>query len=285
MAKIKGAPLAPDALPRFRGNIIAYNNQYGTIVAKWPRKRGPPKDWKTYFLSKQFGIAGRYAANSDPLQWETAVFMSTGTVWLPRDILVMAAYGKLYELTGPDGEIYRQADHSAPALEPTPRPPVLQWQPNFVQGALSSANSTSAFASKGVYFAPDVIMELFAVSMVLTPVNGATYKVNVCEVSTGNVILSIQAGTPRTLTGVVKKVYEFQCHATLQPATRYAIMLSRTDSTDTYALAVPQTAATGNYLIPCVDLGACALAKANPAIGQTITPATAVIAANLLLNF
>ena len=114
MAKLDPANLAPDALPRFRGNVIAYQNQHGTILQKWPRRRGPPQDWKTQFLSWQFGQS---ASEADPLAYETAKFLSQGTVWLPRDILVMASYGKLYEMVDP-AHTWTQADHSAPIAGP-----------------------------------------------------------------------------------------------------------------------------------------------------------------------
>ena len=117
MAKIFPANLAPDAYPRFRGNILTRSTKFGLVVQKWPEKRGPAKTWQAYFLSQQFAIAARMAANTDPLQWETAKFLSTGTVWLPRDILVMAAYGKLYEIQDPRGNVWSQSDHSAP-VEP-----------------------------------------------------------------------------------------------------------------------------------------------------------------------
>lgn len=92
------------------------------LAQKWPRKRGKPKNWKVYFTSQQFALASKMAANSEPMQLETAKFMVKGTVWLPRDLLVRAAYGNVYELVLPDGSVAPQNSHAAPE-EPS------GWQP------------------------------------------------------------------------------------------------------------------------------------------------------------
>lgn len=123
MAKIYPANIAPDALPRARGIFIVRITPAGIIAQKWPRKRGKPTNPKVAFTSKQFSIASRMAANSEPLQMETARYLTKGTIWMPRDLLVMAAYGKAYELVNKDGTIWTQAFHGLPI----PIPPA-EWQ-------------------------------------------------------------------------------------------------------------------------------------------------------------
>lgn len=123
MAKLNSANLAPDAYPRLRGVVIAYDTKFGVVAAKWPKKRGTPTNPNVIWTSKSFSLASQMAANSEPMQMETARFLVKGTVWLPRDVLVMAAFGKAYEITGPDGEQYSQAYHGPPVAAP----PVPTW--------------------------------------------------------------------------------------------------------------------------------------------------------------
>lgn len=118
MAKINPANVAPDAYPRVRGVILSKATKNGIVVQAWPKKRGPPTSFKNQWNVAQWSIAARMAANAEPMSWETAEFMCQNTVWMPRDILMMAAYGKLYELTGPEGEVFTQASHAAPARLP-----------------------------------------------------------------------------------------------------------------------------------------------------------------------
>lgn len=122
MAKITPANLAPDAYPRIRGVVITYEHRGVMVAQKWPRKRGTPTNPKVIYTSKQFSYASQMAANAEPMSMETARYLSQDTVWLPRDLLVRAAYGNLYEITGPNGEIYTQAPHNKPN---PPRPPVV----------------------------------------------------------------------------------------------------------------------------------------------------------------
>lgn len=119
MAKIIPGNIAPDALPRVRGHMYARSTRYGVIAQAWPKKRGKPKDWNTYFLSTQFAKAAQMSANPEPLSYQTALFISHGTDYLPRDVLVRAAYGKLYEIVLPDGTVAQQASHGAPPEPPS----------------------------------------------------------------------------------------------------------------------------------------------------------------------
>lgn len=138
MAKLNPANLTPEAYPRFRGVLLTYENRTGIVVGKWPKKRGPTKDAKNIWNTKQFGLASRMAANAEPLSWETAEYLSRGTVWMPRDLLVMAAYGKLYEVTLEDGTVYRQADHSMPSQEV-----LYEWRTSAA-AVLSGSNTAQA---------------------------------------------------------------------------------------------------------------------------------------------
>jgi hypothetical protein len=284
MAIIVPANQAPDTRLRVRGLILTRNWRGLWIVAAWPRKRGPPTTWRQYWTVQQFSYAGKMAANAEPISYETARFLTQDSDWLPRDVLTMVAVGKFYEVYLPDGTLAPRADHSPPPEPIPPRSPVISWQPNAVNGVLAGTPSASAFAFKGEGFIPDVAMDLTAVSAVFTPVNGASYRAVVATMNGSNVVTALNAGTLRTISGTVRKLYEFQITQTLSPGSRYAIMVGRTDGTNTYVF--PLATVTGTqFLIPCQAIGATRLPFNTPAIGQTVDVTTTGACLSLLLNF
>lgn len=124
MAVVKPAALAPDTLPRVRGVFLVRPWKTLHVAAKWPRKRGSPKTWNGYWTMRQFSLAGKMAANPEPMSYETARFVTEGSHWLPRDVLTMVAFGKFYEVYLPDGTLCTQASHAAPQ----PEPPPAEWE-------------------------------------------------------------------------------------------------------------------------------------------------------------
>lgn len=284
MAKINPANVSPDAYPRVRGSILTRTTEHQIIVQKWPRKRGPSTTWKAYFLTQQFGIVGRMAANAEPMSWETAKYWSQGTVWMPRDILVMAAYGKLIEITGTDGTVFVPADHSAPATPTLPRPKVTQWYSNAVNGVLAAAVSSTALAFKGSCFEPAQAMQLYSVSMNFTPVNGATYRAVCATLNGSNQITAIVNGPSKQIGGTVRRSYEFDCQIALVAGVRYALMIGRTDGANTYAMPVSNQSGA-NWLFPCVDLGFARLAQNAPAIGHTVQIGAGAFAQQIMAEY
>lgn len=141
MAVIVPANLAPDTLPRVKGVILTRPWRGLWVVAKWPRKRGAPKSSGQVFTSQQFSLASKMAANPEPMSYETARFIAQDSSWLPRDVLVLAAYGKLYEVTDPDGNEYTQAWHGVP-IPPPPPAWTLAWGTTLTTNSNAWGNVT-----------------------------------------------------------------------------------------------------------------------------------------------
>jgi hypothetical protein len=114
MAKVKPNPLAPDAVPRARGILLVQPYRGGVAARRWPRKRGQPKDPRQRYLLAQFGMAAKMAANPEPMSLATAIEHTKDSNFLPRDLLLRAAYGKAYQVILPDGTVMRPAPHVAP---------------------------------------------------------------------------------------------------------------------------------------------------------------------------
>jgi hypothetical protein len=114
MAKILPANIAPDALPRVRGVLLTRISRGVIIAQSWPRKRGKMTHPNVIFTSRQFSLACQMAANAEVRSFQTAVFLTKGSSLLPRDLLVMAAFGKAYEVTLPTGALATQNSHAPP---------------------------------------------------------------------------------------------------------------------------------------------------------------------------
>ncbi len=283
MAKINPANVAPDAYPRIRGVVLTRTTAQGIVVQKWPDKRGPSKTEEQKFLTKQFGLAGSMAANSESMAWQTAEFLSRGTVWMPRDILVMAIYGKLYELTGPDGQVFIQANHGWPGKHQPVRPNVLQWQPNQIADVIPSASNTYPAAFKGCCFVPEITGTLYAIRIALTPIAGNSYRACLATLSGSNVITAVTLGTAITIGGSTRRIYEFLVQANFTAGVRYAAMIGCTTQADAYVLPVPD-GTQANYLFPCSLQNAAGLPFNSPAIGQTVSVGGMPVPHSLLID-
>lgn len=140
LAKVKPLAPNPDALTSVRGRFQIVAGRGFWIARAWPKKRGPAKDAHSYFLQQQFGMAAKMASNAEPMQIRTAIELTKGTAYMPRDLLLRAAYGKAYEITRPDGTVHRQASHAwVPPAEQTTLAVMLY--PTIAQ-AIAAATAT-----------------------------------------------------------------------------------------------------------------------------------------------
>lgn len=114
MAKVHLANLDPGSIPRVRGAFVVHLRKEGPVAHKWPRKRGQARSFADHFLRQQFRYAATMASNPEPLQLATAIELTRGTPYMPRDLLMRAIYGKAYEVVLPDGTRLVPADHGAP---------------------------------------------------------------------------------------------------------------------------------------------------------------------------
>ena len=116
MAKIDEATLVPDATVGTRGVMVGHRPKRGAYVHKWPRKRGKWATPADFYRQQEFGWVARGVASPQPTMLATAINYAKGADQVPRDILMMAAYGMLYELTFLDGtpiEYYRMVAPNA----------------------------------------------------------------------------------------------------------------------------------------------------------------------------
>ena len=116
MAKITEASLVPDATPGRKNGFVVRRTRQGPVAAAWPPKAGK---WNTpgdFYRQQEFGLVARMVSNPNPLDLMSAINVSKDSDQVPRDLLMMAAYGTLYDLTFLDGtpiEKYRMVAPNA----------------------------------------------------------------------------------------------------------------------------------------------------------------------------
>lgn len=149
------------------------------VISKSPSQPKTPNRNKIW-NQNQFAIAARMAASPLWLDQISAMQVSKGTEQVPRDILMMAAYGKLISIEFPDGTVSTVADHNAPPL-PAPR----ENKTMLIWGALHNARSTAydsyPAACKGMVVNPLIPMKLRSVDVIMKLVLSAPYRMIACE--------------------------------------------------------------------------------------------------------
>ena len=114
MAKVKLGNASPRATPLVRGRFLIRDTKHGPVANAWPAKRGLPKTPYDFYKQNEFLYAAHYAANPYDLDLGTAIEMDKGTTLVPRDFLMMAAYGSAYVIQNPDGSYWPRYRDLAP---------------------------------------------------------------------------------------------------------------------------------------------------------------------------
>lgn len=108
MAKVKPFNPGQGLTPRSKGDFITLATPNGYVAQKWPKKRGPPKTPYDLWRQKEFAWVANAVSSPFALDYGTAVEMVKGTTYVPRDFLMMCAYGNAYEIRNQDGTIWQR---------------------------------------------------------------------------------------------------------------------------------------------------------------------------------
>jgi hypothetical protein len=101
MVKItRMGPLSPGQVPLAPAGVIFRDTKHGLIAQAKPPKRLNRKKPYQFYREREFGWAGRFAANPLPIDYMTAVEMVKGTQMVPRDFLTQCMYGRGYIIQG-----------------------------------------------------------------------------------------------------------------------------------------------------------------------------------------
>ena len=106
MARLKGPP-GPGKSLAIKTGLNIYANRGALVAAKWPRKRGRPRSPVTREQNEWFRQANLLAKYADGQSQWMAIEVSKGSPWYPRDLLLSAMAGRLFETLTIDGVEFR----------------------------------------------------------------------------------------------------------------------------------------------------------------------------------
>jgi hypothetical protein len=266
MAKVDLMGLAPDAFPRVRGQFLVRLQRGQYIAVAWPPKRGDRQHPNSKWTAQQWAYAARWASRPNPLDFQTAIYMTKGTDWVPRDILMRAIYGKAYEVYDTNGVLWTVNPHSPPKAR---RPMVQQWQPNFWDLATTTSSTVHAFAWKGNILGVDQPTEIGAAQAYFTGVSGGLYRMALARLSPGNTIAEITFSDQVQDTYADRRWREFNLTASMDPGERYWLAFGRQDAAANYNIPC-WIAQAPKWLMPANNFGLGMLAQTTPAVGHIL---------------
>jgi len=261
-----------------RGAFYVHEWRGKLVMRAWPRKRPGPKSAKQQAAMEWFrqaALATKYISPEDQI---SARELTRGTNALPRDLLMMALAGRLGTFKLTDGTWRRQLASLRDVTElldtlsdvegalafrngeywwgllPGSEGEVLTispaGQPEWASGGGSasqnltdlyaSGTSSSAYASKGLYFTPLVDMNIYGAMPAFVPVSGATYKASLVTLS-GFTIAEVLAQSAEWVAPDAashQEFFDFGAGFQITAGQRAAVLLSRTDATDTSSAGV-----------------------------------------------
>lgn len=92
----------------YRGAFLLRQTRWGLIAQKWPRKRGKPKKASDVIKQSLFAYAAHWSTNPEPIAYQTAIYLTKGTLMMPRDMIIAAMYGNALTFIRPDGTIMKR---------------------------------------------------------------------------------------------------------------------------------------------------------------------------------
>lgn len=272
MAKIVLGNLVPTAASITGGRFYVRDTKYGPVAQAAPRQPKQRNNSAVQWWREQFAIAARMASTPEPLSMLTAIEMAKGTEQVPRDILMMCAYGTYYEIFGPDGAQWLPSYKGPPATNKATKMKE-PFDAELWDLWATAPQSTSAFAFKGsaLIFRRDV--KLTAIIVRLATVAAAQYRAVAATIDTGGTVLAIASGPIVQASISATQNIELPIEATLQAGQRVAIMAGRTDAAATYILPMFTTTPAALHT-PTTRLSDARLASTSPSVGDTLNLAT-----------
>lgn len=266
--KLKGGWLTGNAPPNARGRVVIRNTQWGVVAQAWPRKRSKRWSPSAYWWYTQFKIAAYMSSTAIDLDLATATEMAKGTQQVPRDILMMCAYGTYYTVTMPDGTVLQKSTKTAPENFQTTGTVEMIDAAMWTDWA-STTFGTGAFAFKGVTLTPSSDIDVGMI-VIRWNVNIAfAYRLVIAEINSTGQITAITASIAFAPAIGGSQNVSFLTDVTLQTGIRYAIMIGRTDGTGTYAFPIV-SCPTPDWHGPIQGGPEARFAGVNPVVGSTL---------------
>jgi hypothetical protein len=267
MAKITELDLAKLNARHFKRAFYVKRTMQGLAVQAMPKPYKRPAisiEWNT-----RFGIAARMASNAISIELASAIGLSKGTTQVPRDLLTMAATGRLWQIEMPDGSIL---GHVEGPTVPVPQPitgDLRMWEWFQWSNMRSTAYPTGNYPSRGMQIIPKTDNTIKGIRANINGVAGAQYVAFTATLKTPTTINEPTYGDTITITSSGNQIIELPISAPIKAATPTLVMIARTDAGDTSNLPLPFPAAPQWGHTSTVSNGP-NIAKALPHDGDTV---------------
>lgn len=285
----------PTRTPALSGAVYVYNRRGQTIAAKWPRKRGPAKTLvhkeQTAWFTQCRKIM-KWAIAQQQIQTREA---SHRTPFLPGDLLMAAAAGRLAAVYYANGDYYRgyramtDVSKSLDVISNVPGSMLIRGEDNWIaqpfDGAggssfvwardpgVTGTTSSSGYAFKGSVFVPFVSGIVTALAAQFTGVAGGTYKMVLGTIDGSGQILTITSSDELVIADSYRRVHVFNITAELTQGKTCFLMVGRLDAGNAYAMPIYFNG--GSYWsFPAGANAGCRIANANPQVGDTLASFT-----------
>lgn len=184
---------------------------------------------------------------------------------------VAATAGRLYYATD-EATLYRDSGSVWESVEGAASVPIVQTALSYTFGAASG----SAYATKGVRVTPTVAMKLYGLCYMGTMVASGIYQAHVATISAGAIATLVSSASYTVAAsgedlGGKRHWLWFASPVALAAGTEFALMVSRTNGGDTYALPVETDVnARTPFGNKSVEAGYARVAKAAPVVGNAV---------------
>lgn len=101
--KITSKPHDLSQVRQIKGSFYVRQTKHGLVVSTWPKKRPKKRSPYEFYRQGEFAYAASQATKPEPVEYQTAISIAKGTLLMPRDILISAAYGNFWDLEFLDG--------------------------------------------------------------------------------------------------------------------------------------------------------------------------------------
>lgn len=134
--KLRFQPGLQPAMDRVKGSFLTRGSAGKVIAQKWPKGNGRAKSPFDRMRQMEFAAIAKWASSPFDLDLFTAIEMARGTQYVPRDILMMAAYGRYYTISDMEGNEYMPARDARPDI-------------NYMLDSITNAYGSMLFRDSG----------------------------------------------------------------------------------------------------------------------------------------
>lgn len=215
-------------------------------------KKSPPNGFSKHpaqvWNRQQFGLAAQMAASPIWLDYVGALAASKGTEQVPRDVLMMAIYGGLFQLVLPDGTVTTQANHSYQPPQPVKEKSTMIVAAYYDDAYTISSRSSGYEAMGGdiTFGAKTTVTHL---TMVIGQSNTWDCTIWIVKMDASLKITEIIQQTPAGTFPAARAPIRIEHRATYEKGDKITIIAQRTSGSGGNSFFVP-TSGTAHWLYP-----------------------------------